>query len=53
MRYTVINNGKIDIETGDFNLHIEKFKRTIEIADALDCKNIRLFSFYIPKDADP
>ena len=45
--------GKIDIEKGDFKLHIEKFKRTIEIADALDCKNIRLFSFYIPKDADP
>ena len=45
--------GKIDIEKGDFKLHIEKFKRTIEIADVLDCKNIRLFSFYIPKDADP
>lgn len=45
--------GKIDIEKGDFKLHIEKFKRTLEIADVLDCKNIRLFSFYIPKDANP
>ncbi len=42
--------GKIDIETGDFDLHIEKFRRTLEIASILDCKNIRLFSFFIPKD---
>lgn len=46
--------GKIDIVTGDFKTHIEKFKRTLEIADAMNCQNIRLFSFYMPKEcADP
>lgn len=46
--------GKIDIVTGDFKTHIEKFKRTLEIADVMNCQNIRLFSFYMPKEcADP
>lgn len=40
--------GKINI--GDpFEPHIEKFKHTLEIANILDAKNIRLFSFYIAK----
>ncbi len=42
--------GKIDIETGDFALHTEKFKRTLEIAEILGAQNIRLFSFFMPKD---
>lgn len=41
--------GKINI-TDDFEKHLEKFKHTLDIADALDCKNIRLFSFYIPEE---
>ncbi len=41
--------GKIDIED-DFAFHTEKFRRTIEIAKILDCKNIRLFSFFIDAD---
>lgn len=41
--------GKIKI-TDDFEEHLEKFKHTLEIADILDCNNIRLFSFYIPKE---
>ena len=45
--------GKIDIESGDFALHTEKFKRTLEIAEILGAKNIRLFSFFIPKDKNP
>lgn len=46
--------GKIDIVTGDFKTHIEKFKRTLEIAEAMACDNIRLFSFFMPKEcADP
>lgn len=41
--------GKIKI--GDpFEPHIEKFKHTLEIANILDAKNIRLFSFYIAKE---
>lgn len=41
--------GKIDIENDDFNAHLEKLKHTLEIADILDSKNIRIFSFYIPE----
>ncbi len=44
--------GKINIETDDFILHTEKFKRTLEIAEILGAENIRLFSFFMPKDKD-
>ena len=44
--------GKIQI-TDDFTAHLDKFKHTLEIAKVLDAKNIRLFSFYMPKDEDP
>lgn len=37
--------GKIDIND-DFAPHLDKFCRTLEIADTLDAKHIRLFSFY-------
>lgn len=42
--------GKIDIETDDFNAHIEKLKHTLEIAEILEAENLRMFSFYMPKD---
>lgn len=45
--------GKINIATDDFSAHLEKFKNTLEIAEILDCDNIRLFSFFIPKEDDP
>ncbi len=45
--------GKIDIETDDFEVHLDKFRHTLEIAKVLDCKNIRLFSFYIPCGKNP
>lgn len=45
--------GKIDLIGDDFNVHLEKFKRTLEIADVLDCRNIRLFSFFIPEGINP
>ena len=41
--------GKIDIED-DFAPHLEKFKKTLEIADVLGAKAFRLFSFYIDKN---
>ncbi len=44
--------GKINIETGDFEEHIEKFKHVLEIANILDSKNIRMFSFFIPEGRD-
>ncbi len=45
--------GKINIAKDDLATHTEKFKRTLEIADILGAENIRLFSFYMPKDTDP
>lgn len=45
--------GKIHIETGDFPAHLEKFKRTLEIADFLSAENIRMFSFFMPNGKDP
>lgn len=43
--------GKIGIEE-DFAPHLETFKRSLEIADILGTKHIRMFSFYIPQDKD-
>lgn len=45
--------GKIDIETGDFEAHKEAFKHQLEIAHILGAENLRMFSFYMPKDKDP
>ncbi len=42
--------GKIGI-TDDFEAHLDKFKRGLELADILGAKNIRLFSFYVPSDS--
>lgn len=44
--------GKIDIKKDDFKAHLEKLKHTLEIANVLDSKNIRMFSFYIPEGKD-
>lgn len=43
--------GKIDIND-DFEPHIEKFKHTLEIAKILGAKNMRMFSFFVPENAD-
>ena len=45
--------GKINIETDDFEMHKETFKRQLEIAHILGAETLRLFSFYMPKDKDP
>lgn len=44
--------GKIGIGD-DFEAHKLKFRHTMEIAKVLECKNIRLFSFYMPGDKEP
>lgn len=44
--------GKIRFESEDFNEHLNKLKHTLEIADVLGAKNIRIFSFYPPKGKD-
>lgn len=44
--------GKIKI-TDDFDVHMEKLKKTIDIAKKLGTKYIRIFSFYIPEGEKP
>lgn len=41
--------GKIGIDD-DFEEHLEKFKHTLELSEILGAQNIRLFSFFMPKD---
>lgn len=41
--------GKIGVGA-PFEPEIEKLKRTLDIADVTGCRNIRMFSFYIPHD---
>lgn len=44
--------GKIGIKE-DFTAHLEKFKRTVDIAAVLGAENIRLFSFFMPEGEEP
>ena len=44
--------GKIKIQD-DFDAHLDTYRYTLEIADILGAKNLRLFSFYIPKEDAP
>lgn len=41
--------GKIGI-TEDFVPHMELFKHTVELAHIMDTPNIRMFSFYVPRE---
>lgn len=43
--------GKIGIND-DFSAHKEKLKHTLELANILGSKNMRVFSFYIPENED-
>lgn len=43
--------GKIKI-THNFTIHLDSFKRAVEIALQLEAPYIRLFSFYIPQNED-
>ena len=45
--------GKIDIEKDDFEAHLDALRHTLELADILGAKNIRMFSFFIPAGKDP
>ena len=44
--------GKIGIEDA-FEPHLEKLKHTLEVAEILECNNIRMFSFYLPQGKNP
>lgn len=43
--------GKIGIED-DFEPHFEKFKHIVKLAKFFETRYIRMFSFYLPKDAE-
>ena len=43
--------GKIRV-TDDFNAHRDRFLHTLEVADILNAKNIRMFSFYPGEDME-
>lgn len=45
--------GKIDIEKDDFEAHLDSLRHTLEVADILGAKNIRMFSFFLPAEKDP
>lgn len=44
--------GKIPLD-GDFAGHLELLRHTLELANVLECRNLRMFSFYIPGGAKP
>ena len=44
--------GKIGIHD-EFEAHMELYKHTLELAGVFGAKNIRLFSFFMPKDENP
>lgn len=44
--------GKIKI-TDDFEAHMELYKHTLELANVFGAQQIRLFSFFMPKEEDP
>lgn len=44
--------GKIGIND-DFTPHLEKFRHTLKIAEIMETKYIRMFSFFMPKGEDP
>ncbi len=46
--------GKVEVDDEEgFAKQLEQFDTICKIAGILDCKYIRIFSFYIPKDKDP
>ena len=44
--------GKIGIND-PFQPHLDTFRHTLDVAHALECSNLRMFSFFMPKDEDP
>ena len=44
--------GKIAID-GDFDAHMDLYRRTLDLAAEMGAANIRLFSFFMPKDRQP
>lgn len=48
------NIGKISINDDEaFKSQVKKLDQLLKIANSMDCKYIRMFSFHMPKDEDP
>ena len=45
--------GKTDVNSADFDKHLDQLKHVLTLADVLGAKNLRMFSFYIPEHEDP
>lgn len=41
--------GKTDINSQNFDTHLEALRRTLGLADILDAENVRMFSFFVLK----
>ncbi len=44
--------GKTDISQDDFGYETDRLKHTVELATAMKSENIRMFSFYLPANAN-
>ena len=45
--------GKIPLDSGDYPAHLDLLRHTLEIANLLECGNLRMFSFYLPEGTAP
>ena len=45
--------GKIPLDGGGFDRHLDLFRHTLDIARELECGNLRMFSFYLPENTPP
>ena len=43
--------GKTELGKDDFDHETDRMKATAELANIMECRNIRMFSFYLPKGA--
>ena len=41
--------GKTEIDSQNFDAHLEALRRTLGLADILGAENVRMFSFFVPK----
>ncbi len=44
--------GKISLD-GDYAGHLDLLRHTLELANTLECSNLRMFSFYLPEGEKP
>ena len=44
--------GKTELGNDDFDHETDRMKATAELANIMECRNIRMFSFYLPKGAE-